>query len=36
MNFYWNTNVFGWRMYGLVGRNAAWFVGVSIRPKALK
>ena len=27
------TNVYGWRMTGLLGRGGAWFVGFSRAPK---
>lgn len=32
MKFYWNENVYGWRLWGIVGKNAAWFIGVSKKP----
>lgn len=29
MKFYFGENVYGWKMYGIVGKGAKWFVGYS-------
>lgn len=33
MNLYFGEIVYGWKMYGLVGKRGGWFMGVSIAPK---
>lgn len=30
MKFYCNEGPWGWRMWGLVGKDAKWFIGFSI------
>ena len=32
MKLYWNTDVYGWRMWGFVGGGGKWFVGYSRKP----
>ena len=34
MKFYWNTNAYGWRMWGVTGNGGRWFVGFSKAPEA--
>lgn len=33
MKLYFGKIVYGWKMYGLVGKHGEWFMGVSIAPK---
>lgn len=35
MKFYWNEGPWGWRMFGLVGKDAKWFIGFSIAEKEI-
>jgi hypothetical protein len=35
MKLLWKANMFGWHMTGLLGKDAAWFLGYSRRPAAL-
>lgn len=32
MKLLWRADVYGWRMTGLLGKSAAWFIGLSKRP----
>ena len=33
MKFYFGEIVYGWKMYGIVGKHGKWFMGISIAPK---
>jgi hypothetical protein len=33
VNLHLGEIVYGWKMYGLVGKQGEWFVGISIAPK---
>ena len=33
MKILFNTNIYGWRMWGLLGKHERWFFGFSKQPK---
>ena len=33
MRFLWNSEIYGWLLWGLLGRKGRWFLGLSINPR---